>query len=605
MRSIGDFDATMPASPGPHDSGSADVALQRRLGRFRLLGLEGRSQRTMAWRVNDPLAGDERLLLLPARPPRDEARATRWLEAVRRGARLDHPRIAAPVEVDRCGRWPYALVDCAGRRTVAQRLREAAPGAAEAVRWLAAALEGIAFAHDAGIAHHDLQPYLLLVDDGGAVHLAGVEVGRVRDDDDPLEPSAPRTHAEALDLNRQRAAAQRDVLAAGVLLHRILAGRAPFDDDDVGRIVERIAPGGAAVLRLPWQTPHPVPDALRAIANRSTDRQLRLRYGSARGLRRALEGWLAAEQGVDGGTLALLADRLHAAGVLPAAPGSAERAARLALMDRQRTNELAQVVLEDLALSFEMLRAANGAQARALVAPGSGAVLTVRRAIAMLGLDGVRRAALGLRPWPGPLDADAARGLRRLVAQSRRAARVAEALRPAAYDAEVVCLITLLQNLGRLLVAYHFPDEWRQICQLSAPAGDEAGAESGMDEQAAAYAVLGTDLEALGVAVARHWGLDDAAVAAIRRLPLAKAPRRPQTDDAVLRTVASCAHEAVEALAQPAERQAAAIGRVAQRYARLLGIEARDLRRSLGLPANRREAAPAATTAVEAQDSVA
>ena len=82
---------------------------------------------------------------------------------------------------------------------------------------------------------------------------------------------------------------------------------------------------------------------------------------------------------------------------------------------------------------------------------GSGPVLTVRRAIAMLGLDGVRRGALALRPWPGPLGAeDAARSWPRLVERCKRAGRVALALRPAGYDAEVVYLITLLQNLGRL-----------------------------------------------------------------------------------------------------------------------------------------------------------
>ena len=109
----------------------------------------------------------------------------------------------------------------------------------------------------------------------------------------------------------------------------------------------------------------PVPEVLRAISNRATDRQERQRYRSARGMARALEGWMQAEGAAGGGPLALLIDRLHSVGALPSSPGSAARAARLALMDRERTNELAEVVLQDLALAFELLRWVNSAQVRA------------------------------------------------------------------------------------------------------------------------------------------------------------------------------------------------------------------------------------------------
>ena len=339
-------------------------------------------------------------------------------------------------------------------------------------------------------------------------------------------------------------------------------------------------PLGRDIVRLPWNLPLPVPEAVRAIANRATDRQQRQRYRSARGLAHALEGWLRSEGAAGGGPLGLLLDRLHSVGALPASPGSAARAARLALMDRERTNELAAVVLEDLALAFELLRWVNSAQVRGAVVSGSGPVLTVRRAISMLGLDGVRRAALGLRAWPGPLSEDAARTLRSQFDHARRAGRVAQALRPPGYDAEVVLLITLLQSLGRLIVAYHFPDELQQIrrlMQAAPPAAPGEPADAGMDEQAAAYAVLGADIEAIGTAVARHWGLGDTVLHLIRRLPTTTAPRATDSDDDLLRAVASCGIEAVDAAALPAPQKQAALRRVAQRYARALKIDRQHL----------------------------
>ncbi|MDE1929838.1 MAG: HDOD domain-containing protein, partial [Burkholderiales bacterium] len=308
------------------------------------------------------------------------------------------------------------------------------------------------------------------------------------------------------------------------------------------------------------------------------------RYRSARTLLGALEGWLRVDGEAGGGALALLGDRLRSAGVLPASPGAAARAARLALMTRERTNELAEVVLEDLALSFELLRLVNTAQVRGAQVSGAGPVLTVRRAIAMLGLDGVRRAALALRPWPGPLAEAGAAELEQLIERCKRAARVAMALRPAGYDSEVVYLLALLQNLGRLVVQYHYADEAQQIRRLMQPAPNAREGEPdepGMSEEGAAYAVLGADIEAIGIAVARYWGLDDSVLSMIRRHSVRATVRMPDSDDDLLQLAASCGNEAADALALPPQRVAAALQRVAQRYGRVLDFGLRELQAAL------------------------
>jgi non-specific serine/threonine protein kinase len=567
----------------------------RHFARFELLALLGKSRRSMAWRVRDGRGGPsahECFLVLPRQQPADAEAAEHWAQAVRRASRLEHPALAAVLDIGFWQGWPYVLYEATGSQTLAERLQDAALTAPQAAALLGQALQGLAFAHEGGVAHRDLQPYMLLLGEHDAASLMGFEVGAL-----PPEASRPglastaapaRTSIDALELPAQRAAAAADLLCAGLLLHRLLAGRPALDETDLAEAATRLPPDGRDLVRLPWTTPLPVPDALRAMANRATDRQPRQRYHSARGLARALEGWLQADGHAGGGPMGLLLDRLHAQGTLPAAPGSEARASRLAAMDRERTNELAQVVLQDLGLAFELLRMVNSAQVRGVQLGGSGPVLTVRRAIAMLGMQGVQRAATALRPWPGPLADSAARALREQIALARRAGRVARALRPAGYDAEVVDLVTLLQSLGRLTAAYHFPDELQQIRRLMAPAASDApgeAAEAGMDEQAASYAVLGADIEAIGVAVARHWGLDDTVLHLIRRLPLSTQPRAVDNDDDVLRAVASCANEAVDALALPPPQRAPALRRVAQRYGRVLRIDLRDLQDALAAPA--------------------
>ncbi len=542
---------------------------------MQLLRLLGKSERTMAWRVADPRIGQDLALVLPRVQPADAAAMERWQQAVHQASRLDHPCLAAVVETGVQDGWPYVAYDPRDGATLSERLPARGVPALEAAEWTTQLLQGLAYAHEAGLAHHDLQPYMVLASDDGQLRVAGLAVA--------VEMAHVAGEAPG-SLRVQRAAAERDVLACGALLHLLLTGQPALEEADIGRVVARLPPLGRDIVRLPWSSAQPVPEPLRAIANRATDRQERQRYRGARTLLRALEGWLQSESGAGGGPLSLLADRLRTAGVLPASPGGAERAARLAMLERGRTAELAEVVLDDLALSFELLRLVNSAQVRGVQISGSGPVLTVRRAIAMMGLDGVRRAALALRPWPGPLNETGAADLERLIDRCKRAGRVAVTLRPAGYDAEVVYLITLLQNLGRLVVHYHFPDEAAQIRRLMLPAPaprPEEPEDPGMPEEGASFAVLGVDIEAIGAAVARHWGLDDSVLTMLRRQPLATAPRSSDGDDDLLRAAASCANEAIDALAQPAPRIAAALTRVVNRYGRLLNFGPRELQEAL------------------------
>jgi eukaryotic-like serine/threonine-protein kinase len=579
--------------------GSARSGALRHFGRFQLLRLLGKSDRSMAWQVADPRSGQELMLVLPRVQPGAGAALERWQQGVRQAARLMHPQLVPVIESGVQDGWPFVAHDLADCSTLADRLdRQGLPGP-EAAAIALQLLQGLAFAHEGGVVHHDLQPFLVLVSDNGQVRLSGLAVAAELADQDEAVRRQAATEGGAM--RARRSAAERDVLAAGLLVHRLLAGPAALDEPDLGRVIARMPPLGREFVRLPWSTAHPIAEPLRAIVNRATDRQERQRYRNARTFQRALDGWLRADgqQGI--GPLALLIDRIRAAGVLPASPGGAGRAARLALMDRQRTSELADVVLQDMALAFELLRIVNSAQVRGAL--GSAPVLTVRRSIAMLGLEGVRHAALALRPWPGPLNERAAAELARCIETARRAGRLALALRPPGYDAELVFLITLLQNLGRLVVQYHFPDDAQQIRRLmqpSPPAAADEAEEPGMSEEQASFAVLGADIEAIGAAVARHWGLDDSVITMARRLPLSTPVRSIDDDDSLLRALASCANETIDVLALPAPRQQPALQKVVQRYSRTLGIELRELLAAMAASARTGGSADRVATATQA-----
>ena len=558
---------SMAATPPPRPASANAV---RHLGRFQLLRLLGKSVRSMLWLVADPRSGQEMVLVLPRAQPADSAGLQRWLDSARRAARIDHPGVLPAVEVGEHDRWPYIAYDRGSRVTLAERLSSKGLPAADLVPQMLQVLQGLAFVHEAGLAHHDVQASMLAVSDSGQCALMGLGV-------------VPLPEGDSGGLPAQRRAAERDVLGLGLVLHHALAGAAPLEQADTGVVIDRMPPLGREIVRLPWTGAHPIPEALRAIVNRATDRQERQRYRNARTLERALHGWLRTDGESGGGPIMLLLDRMRAAGLMPGMPGGASRAARLATLERERSTELAEIVIQDIGLSFELLRSVNGSTIRGAMGGGNGPILTIRRAIDMLGIDGVRRAASTLRPWPGPLNEAQAAELSALVDRVRLAGKVAQWLRPAGYDPEVVYLLAMLQNLGRLAVQYHFPEEAAQIRRLMLPAPPAKAGEPedpGMGEEGASFAVLGVDVDALGSAVARHWGLDDAVVQMMRRVPWAATVHSPDGDDDLLRLTASCANEVVDSRAVPAHHRLAWLQRVVQRYGRVLGVTLRDLQLS-------------------------
>ena len=576
----------MPLTPDPlPDAFERDAvrAPLRNFGRFELRALLRKCDRSMSWLVFDPRTSQELLLMLPRVAPADQQAADHWLRQVKLTARLNHPNLAHAVEIDQQGQWPFVTFDRALGETLEERLsRQPMPQATDLAHWICQALEGLAFAHDAGVSHRSLQLSSLLINEADQVRVAGFEVAP------ELITTTERNDAAIGGVSsdrrrRQREDAEADLVAIGIIMQHVLTGQAVLDEPDVQLVIERMYPQGRELVRLPFAIPQPVPEALRAIVNRCTDRQPRQRYHSARTLHRALEGWRTDATSEGGGPIALLLERLSRYGHLPASPGMAQRTTRLTRMERGHTSEVSQLVLQDMAMSFELLRNVNSVTVRGMTASSGGPLLNMQRAVAMLGLDGVKRAASALRAWPGPLSEPHAQALMSSMQRVQRAGKIAQALRPAGYDDEVIYLIALLQNLGRLLVQYHFPDDAEQIHALMQPARatPETPDPKGMTETAAAYAVLGTDIASMGAAVARHWGLHEDVLHMIRRLS-PEAPVHTSGNDAdTLRATASLANDIVDALALPPAKLGAELEHLSKRYGRALGLSLKELHEAL------------------------
>lgn len=530
--------------------------------------LLGKSARSMLWEAHDPSRNHLLTLALPRVQPAGDAALERWLEDARAASRLSHPRLAPVVEVGAYQGMPFMAHECAQGTTLAQRIDPRGQAFADVSRWALQALEGLAFAHDAGLAHRDLQLHMLYLDERGQLQILGLAAA-----------SQPKWSLDAGPQQARQAWIERDLLAVGLAMHHLLAGRPGLDLQDLGEAVARLAPHGDAMVQLPRELA--LPDGFRAVVDRCLDAQPRQRFRNARTMALALQEWVPSHHasGTDELPTQLL-ERVRRHGALPALPGSTAIMARLLGMERQHVGALARMALQDPAICLELLRQANSSFVRSTQQDRDGAVVTVRRSIALIGLSGVQQAAQLQRPWPGVLDEASSPALLAQMERALHAARLAQRLSPVSFDPEILYIVTLLQQLGGLLVHYHFPDLARQMRLLmSAPQADKPGeaATAAMDELQAARTVLGVELSDLAVALARQWGLDGVMQQLMRRFPLHQ-PISVHSDDDLLRAVASAACEAVDAYAQPAQRSIAAVAHVVKRYAKLLKLDVQTLR---------------------------
>jgi non-specific serine/threonine protein kinase len=330
-----------------------------------------------------------------------------------------------------------------------------------------------------------------------------------------------------------------------------------------------------------------VPDTLRSIVNRATDRQQRQRYLNARTLLSALQGWIKTNSDEGGGPLLLLLDRLNSVGTLPGRSGTERALVGSLSQETLRVDDFVDIIVRNPSLVWEMLRSVNtaGYQSRS----ADEGTTTLSRAIMLLGQNGIRKVAGVLRPWPGVLAAQQSRsadeGTASIDALDRElwlcslAGHIARLMAPFSIHDEEAAAVAMSQRLGWLLVLYHFPDEAAQIQRLMQPGppATPGGAPTpGMNLEAACGAVLGINLDDLSAAVLKHWGLHERLIKAARPLPLGTPVRTPTTPEETVRVVASLGNELANCQRLPIEKQPAAIHQAYLRYVRALQLTPKE-----------------------------
>ena len=239
-------------------------------------------------------------------------------------------------------------------------------------------------------------------------------------------------------------------------------------------------------------------------------------------------------------TLARLMPHLHRQPDLPGLQRATRQVQRTARRDTSRVQNLVDAVADDPGLSARLLRLSNSV---IFASSDAGHNTSLDRAVRLLGFSAVQQLAAGLPLLDRQPDGPGAREAREDFLRALLAAQVARELSLDWRDTDAAHLIATFQNLGRMLVATHLPDD-AQAIRKAAPRDSWPLAER---EQHAALHRLGWRYDDLGLHVAQHWGWPEALRNRLR--PAADgAPQHPNDSASRQRCLARLANDSADLL---------------------------------------------------------
>ncbi|MEI6667448.1 MAG: HDOD domain-containing protein [Acidobacteriota bacterium] len=245
---------------------------------------------------------------------------------------------------------------------------------------------------------------------------------------------------------------------------------------------------------------------------------------------------------------------IQKSGEFPAMAHSVDVISSMTASESTSSEVLAQVILQDFGLTQKLLKMVN-----TLAYSQYGEVTTITRAVLLMGFDRVRAMATSLilfehfRKQGG--NSHLAEALNKAFYGAVLGRTIAQQTGVA--DAEEAFISTLYQRLGRILVAFYLPDDYKAI---------EAVPDDERDRMA--LQVLGLSFEMMGLEIADHLRMPDVLRKSMTIVPCGDLSRAMNAEER-LSCVATLSNAIVDVLATPgdASTRRGAVERLMTEYA--------------------------------------
>ena len=204
-------------------------------------------------------------------------------------SRLNHPNICALYDVGRQDGLDFLVIEYIEGESLARRLKDGPLGLHQALDIAVQAAHALAHAHQQRVIHRDIKPANLMVTRSGTVKVLDFGVAKMQEPADVSRSGAALgtlAYMAPEQLRGESAGPPTDVWSLGCLLHEMLAGSRPFSGDTDAAVVANIFSGTAKPL------PPSIPPALRAVVEKSLQKEPERRYQTAAEFGAAVAGCL-------------------------------------------------------------------------------------------------------------------------------------------------------------------------------------------------------------------------------------------------------------------------------------------------------------------------
>ncbi len=264
---------------------------QRMLGGFRLLEVLGQGGMGTVHRAEQvSLHRQVALKVLDAKLTQNPVFVARFVAEARAAARLHHPNVVQVYDVGNEGSTYYYSMELMTEGSIEGRLQAVGRLDLEtALKVVADAARGLAYAESLRIVHRDIKPDNLMLDHHGHVKLADLGLALTDEDTEGKVVGTPHFMSPEQIL-RKPLDHRSDLYSLGCTLYRLLAGRNPFTGASVKDILRAQVKDEAEPLHKVDPT---VPVEVSAIAQRLMAKAPEDRFQSATELTEALEAVMA------------------------------------------------------------------------------------------------------------------------------------------------------------------------------------------------------------------------------------------------------------------------------------------------------------------------
>lgn len=499
----------------------------------------------------------------------DQENLDQLLSEARMVSRLQHNNIVTVYDMGIADHRPYLVLEYIEGTSLQDKIRSGL-SIDEALRIMRDMLAGVAAAHAQNIAHGDIKPANILINESGNAKVTDFGLAHfseaIQDEGTGLSGTPLYMAPEYIETHQHQIVS--DVFSLGLVCYEMLTGNPAIIGDDIYQIMDRIS---NEKIEAPSTINNAVDERLDDFILKSLTKDPQQRFADAGAMLQALNDYLSlndqeASSDNHDATVSFLLRRMRHKSDFPVFSHTISVLNKVSSSDTDSLASVSNAILKDYSLTNKVLRLVNSAYYNR----GGGKISTISRAVVMLGINPVRSIAAALMLFEHMQNKLQSGQLKEDAVESLFSALIANELSKSLSmaDHEEAFLCALLQKLGKTLVRFYLHEESQAI--------DKLVSQEGLTETNATAKILGTSYHKLGISVAREWGFPDQIVDSMKPLDLSTLSNI-KPNSANLQIISQFSNALGALLKLPPIQQPAAIKHLSASYSRALKLDSRKI----------------------------